>query len=290
MKKSDSTTFINSKALDIELDKFSNNRPYAHLIIDDFFKEDVAKQLSKSFFKYEDRNWHIYKNAIENKKTLNSWNHFNPLQYKVFTELNSFYFVHILGKMVGNNLYADPGLHGGGLHIHTNDGNLNPHLDYSIHPKIGLQRRLNLIVYLEKDYKEEYGGHLGLWGKKTPSLPGNLAKEILPKFNRAVLLDTTQNSWHGMSRKLTLPEDKYRKSIASYYLQIPQKTADRRTRALFAPRKEQIGNKGVMKLIKMRSKEKTYSKAYVSELGKDQLFQQGKRNIYRLRLEKDSTS
>ena len=52
-------------------------------------------------------------------------------------------------RKIGIKLFIDPGLHGGGWHIHSNKGNLNPHLDYSIHPKMDIQRRLNLIVYLE---------------------------------------------------------------------------------------------------------------------------------------------
>ena len=115
-------------------------------------------------------------------------------------------------------------MHGGGWHIHANNGNLNPHLDYTIHPKMKYQRRLNLIIYLEQTYREKYGGHLGFWSHdKINNLPKHLCKEIFPKFNRAIIFDTSQNSWHGLSTPVKLPKNKFRKSIAVYYLSKPKK-------------------------------------------------------------------
>ncbi|MBL6791229.1 MAG: 2OG-Fe(II) oxygenase [Methylophilaceae bacterium] len=86
------------------------------------------------------------------------------------------------------------------------------------------QRRLNLIIYLEESYKDKYGGHLGFWSHdKKNYLPKNLIKEIYPKFNRAVIFDTSQNSWHGLSTIVKVPKNKLRKSIAIYYLSKPKK-------------------------------------------------------------------
>ena len=225
--------FINKSSLDrIDSIAFRENTPYSHMVVDNFFIPEIAEELSESFPAYESEYWHVYKNAVEEKKTMNTWNHFDPLQYKVFSELNSDEFIGSLKKLVDGRLFPDHGLHGGGLHIHSNGGNLNPHLDYSIHPKMNLQRKINLIIYLEKEFKETYGGHLGLWSSKDPGQPGKLVKEIVPLFNRAVIFDTTQNSWHGMSRKLTLPREKCRKSFAAYYLQDPAINAAQRTRTL----------------------------------------------------------
>lgn len=115
--------------------------------------------------------------------------------------------------------------------MHGAGGSLNPHLDYSIHPKLPLQRKLNLIVYLSQDLKETHGGHFGLWtGENSPD---TLVKEIAPKFNRAIIFDTTQNSWHGLSRECVAPDGIYRKSIAIYYLTDLPEHADTRSRALF---------------------------------------------------------
>jgi Rps23 Pro-64 3,4-dihydroxylase Tpa1-like proline 4-hydroxylase len=254
---------LNDLALKIDSDLYSNAIPIPHIVIDDFFKLEIASEISKSFPDYESDQWHVYANSIENKKTINNWNHFDSLQYQVFTELNSPLFVDLLAKLTGSTLYSDSGLHGGGLHIHAGNGNLNPHLDYSLHPKTGLQRKLNVIVYLEEGFKAEYGGHLGLWKDGGNGQPGKLVTEVFPKFNRAVIFDTTKMSWHGLSRSLNLEEGKYRKSFAVYYLQQPEENVDPRTRALFAPREDQKDDTGVLDLIKVRSDEKSHAEAYI---------------------------
>ena len=131
---------------------------------------------------------------------------------------------------------------------------------------MNIQRRLNLIIYLENSYKPHYGGHLGFWEHDSKScLPGKLKKEIFPKFNRAVIFDTSQNSWHGLSRPISLPQKVYRKSIAIYYLCKPQNKHLKNKRALFAPRDDQKKSKSLLKLIKMRVNEKLYHKAYIKK-------------------------
>ena len=168
-----------------------------------------------------------------------------------------------ISKNVGVNLYQDPGLHGGGWHIHGPGGNLNPHLDYSIHPKVALQRKINIIIYLASDLMDVHGGHLGLWEHDLEdNAPGKLIERIQPKFNRAVIFDTTQNSWHGMCEPLVQPDGIYRKSLAIYYLTDPTNNADQRERALFAPREEQKGDQSVEQLIKTRANSKNFSSAY----------------------------
>jgi len=138
--------------------------------------------------------------------------------------LNSPQMIKLLEKHVGVNLFPDMGLHGGGWHMHGSGGNLNPHFDYSIHPKCGLQRKLNIIIYLSRDLKPiKHKGHLGLWSHDHKiNQPKDLIKEVEPIFNRAIIFDTTQNSWHGMSQKLQVPKGIYRKSLAVYYLTEPK--------------------------------------------------------------------
>jgi hypothetical protein len=177
--------------------------------------------------------------------------------------LNSADFVQILCDALHGTLHPDPGLHGGGWHIHASGGNLNPHLDYSIHPKLGLQRKLNLIVYLGQGLEETHGGHLGLWQHDAcAQAPGSLVQEIAPRFNRAVLFDTTQNAWHGMSRPLHCPPDVFRKSLAVYYLCQPEAKAPARGRALYAPRPNQIGDTAIAQLIAKRADVHTSPQVY----------------------------
>lgn len=255
--------FVNSKNFTENIFSIKNNFPFDHCVIDDFFLPNVANDLESEFLDYDDARWFYYKNAIEDKKALNDWNAFPSLTYKVFQELMSHDFISVLKEVMGVEIYVDHGLHGGGWHIHGAGGNLNPHLDYSIHPKMNKLRKLNIIMYLSKNLHDEHGGHLGLWthDSKLNSI-GKLVKEIQPKFNRAVIFDTTQNSWHGMSRHLIQPEGVYRKSLAIYYLTDPPGNADQRERAMFAPRDDQVGDSEIEKLIKLRSDSKLYHTVY----------------------------
>jgi Rps23 Pro-64 3,4-dihydroxylase Tpa1-like proline 4-hydroxylase len=178
--------------------------------------------------------------------------------------LNSDEFLRTLRSVIFKNkkLYTDVGLNGGGWHIHKKGGKLNTHLDYSLHPKLGLQRKLNIIIYLNSNWKKEWEGNLGLWSNESDKKPGDLVKKIEPKFNRAILFDTTQNSWHGLPDALKCPNTEFRKSIAVYYLCEPPKKVNKRGKALFAPTNEQASNKAVIDLIKKRSDTKTASSTY----------------------------
>ncbi len=153
---------INIKKLDKAFNTFSENQPFDHFVCDDFFVENIAIELSKEFPEFNDDIWHKYDNPIENKKLLNNWNAFPPLTYRVLSSLNSNEFLNFIQERTGvKDIFSDSGLNGAGWHIHNRGGKLNVHLDYSLHPKLGLQRKYNLIIFLEKDWKKEWGG--GTW-------------------------------------------------------------------------------------------------------------------------------
>ena len=229
--------------------------PFNHWVFDDFFSIERAKKLSGEFLDYDDPNWFDYNNPVENKKSLNNWYCFPPETYKVFAYLNSPEFIDILKGVTGiDKLYPDIGLHGGGWHIHKTGGKLNVHLDYSIHPKLHLQRKLNLIVYLSEDWNIEWGGSLQLWSHDEQSKkPKELVRTVDNIFNRAILFDTTQNSWHGFPEQLTCPEGVFRKSIAVYYLTDPPEGTDPRSRALYAPNENQKDDPLVLDFIQKRA-------------------------------------
>ena len=231
------------------------NFPFYYQVIDNFFNQEQAKRISKEFPDYNSDVWFCYNNPLENKKTCNNWYQFGPETYKTLTMLNSKEFIKQLEKITGiSKLYPDIGLHGGGLHIHGTGGKLNIHLDYSIHPKLKLQRKLNLIIYLEENWNPEWGGNLEFWSHdKEKNKPDKRFITIDNVFNRAVLFDTSKNSWHGFPDPLTCPEGKYRKSLAVYYLTDPPKEVEQRQRALYAPTKEQEDNPEILKLIKRRA-------------------------------------
>ena len=177
----------------------SGTDPFNYWILDNFLDVEDARQLSKEFIDYDNPTEEIihYQGWIAEKKTCNKWDRFPPLTYKVFTNLLSVDFISKLSDITGvTPLYPDIGLHGGGWHMHGQSGRLAVHLDYSIHPKLDLQRKLNLILYLEEDYDPAWGGSLQFWSHdEKKKKPKDKVREVEPIFNRAVLFDTTQNSW-----------------------------------------------------------------------------------------------
>lgn len=254
---------IDYENFDLAAKSYGKDGPFDHCVIDNFFKPEAAEALEAEIPSYDSDDWYFYNNSIEHKKTQNSWDKFPSATYRAFAELQSAALTDRLAALLDCPLYVDHGLHGGGWHIHGVGGNLNPHFDYSIHPKMKLERVLNIIVYLSSALRPEHGGDLGLWEHDDQSgQPGALIKEITPVFNRAVLFNTTQNSWHGMSKPLVVDEGIYRKSLAIYYLRDPAPGADTRGRALFAPREAQRNDEKVLETIRLRSNVNTSKDVY----------------------------
>lgn len=248
----------------LQKDNWENSKPFFHLVIDEFLDLNILNQVVQEFPPFESDIWKIYNNPLENKKLLNYYDKFGPATYKLFCYLNSSEFIDKLELLIGEKLYPDIGLNGGGLHTHKTGGKLNTHLDYSIHPKLELERRINLLIYVTPKWEYHWGGSLGLWAKKNnENKPGKLVKSIYPKFNRAIVFDTTQDSWHGLPEPIKCPEGIFRNSIAVYYLCNPRSLiANPRRKALFAPTKEQEGDKDILDLIQKRSSLNTANKVY----------------------------
>lgn len=264
-------SFLSEKLLEANFaSDFRHAGPYNHIVIDDFFNEETAEALAVEFPEFNSTLWYNYNNAIEKKRAMNSWDRFPKTTYSVFTYLNSPQFVSMLQRWTGNKtLYPDIGLHGGGWHAHGRGGKLNVHLDYSLHPKLKLERKLNLIVYMTKGWEKQWGGGLQLWSHdQANNAPLRCEKVIENKFNRAVLFDTTQNSWHGLPEPLDCPEGRIRQSLAIYYLTQPNTLTPERPKALFAPDEKQKNDAHVLELIRQRSGLDTAAQSYRDEENK----------------------
>jgi Rps23 Pro-64 3,4-dihydroxylase Tpa1-like proline 4-hydroxylase len=198
--------------------------PFPHCVIDNFFDTYVANKLHENIksLKLEDANF-----KFTNKKSLYEYNKFAfsnieklPLKLKeVFVYLNSKEFIEKVEKLTGISglIYGDVELRGAGVHIIKNEGFLGMHTDFnsyhhSTHGK--LDRRINLLVYMNKDWKREYKGDLIMYNKDNISK----VKSIQPIFNRCVIFNTTNKSVHGHPEPLCVDKEYiYRKSIAVYY-------------------------------------------------------------------------
>jgi Rps23 Pro-64 3,4-dihydroxylase Tpa1-like proline 4-hydroxylase len=139
---------------------------------------------------------------------------FGPTTRLLLYHLNSITFLDFLSKATGiENLISDPCFEGGGLHQIPRGGKLGVHADFNKHRRFGLDRRLNAILYLNKDWHEEYGGHLELWNRDVTRCEA----KILPLFNRLAVFGTTDFTFHGHPDPLQCPEGMTRKSLALYY-------------------------------------------------------------------------
>ena len=104
---------LNNMDLSELKEKYENGKPFKHVVIDNFFKLDVANRLADEFPNYtNDELWNIYKNPLEIKRTNNSWEQFPELTYQTFTELNDRFFINNIESIIDvNGIVADMGLH-----------------------------------------------------------------------------------------------------------------------------------------------------------------------------------
>ncbi len=194
-------------------EQYRSNSPFPHVVIDDLLDADLLRSIAgnypaldgKQFF---DRDQERFKFQ------------FNPEEVEfgttrnVLAELNGQAFLGFLEEMTGiKGLIADPYFIGGGLHLTRRGGHLGVHADFNIHGLMNVERRLNLLVYLNDGWQGEYGGELELWDKPMRSC----VKSIAPVLGRAVVFNTSLDSFHGQPQPLTCPEDRDRRSIATYY-------------------------------------------------------------------------
>ncbi|HSS20302.1 MAG TPA: 2OG-Fe(II) oxygenase [Pyrinomonadaceae bacterium] len=193
---------------------YSAAEPFPHTVIDDFLPAPALASVADSFPRAEDIEWHRSANPRQQKLAVEDETLISDDARWLLYQLNSATFMKFLEVLTGiDGLIPDPYFAGGGLHQIEPGGYLKIHADFNRHPKFNLERRLNLLLYLNRDWKEEYGGHLELWNREmTRSI-----HRILPSFNRCVIFNTTDFSYHGHPEPLMCPAGMTRKSLALYY-------------------------------------------------------------------------
>ena len=194
---------------------FNNAKPFEYIIIDNFLKEEIANKISNEYPSNLD-DYHKYNNPLEIKYAYDNIPNMSTDIQNIFYSLCSDKVLDALKIITANEkLEYDPTCHGGGLHIHPNNGRLHMHLDYEKHPVLeNKQRYLNIILYLTKDWKAEWGGETELWNEDMTECQ---AKSPVI-FNTALIFKTTEKSWHGLPEPIKCPDDKFRKTLAFYYL------------------------------------------------------------------------
>jgi len=194
--------------------EYASADPFPHIVLDDVFQPEFLRQVAAEFPDFNDPTWAQFDNNREKKLASQGDEQLGPYARAFISNLNSGTFINFLEKLTGiDGLIADPHLMGGGMHRIQPGGKLAVHVDFNKYPKLGLERRLNVLVYLNEDWEESFGGHFELWNKDMSAA----VVKVLPVFNRMALFSTTEISWHGHPEPLTCPEDRSRRSIALYY-------------------------------------------------------------------------
>ncbi len=195
---------------------FKSKHPFSFTLIEDFFFPEPAELLHHAYPTIKNGQWDGTTYLDQKNKFQKTVFDAESIFDRVFSELNCSEFLKWLEDLTGiDQLSGDAELFGGGLHQSVNGAFLNVHVDYNIHPVTKEHRRINVLVYMNQDWKEEYEGHLELWDLT------NDKKECIgrfaPSFNRCVIFETNEISFHGHPKPLNTPKEVNRKSIATYY-------------------------------------------------------------------------
>lgn len=200
-------------------DRFLAAQPFAHCVIDGFLVADFVQALAADFPAFERGNSLNEDGKPAGKSVVERLHSLGDAYARLDRCVQSPAFLELVGRITGiPGLLYDPSYFGGGTHENRNGQSLDNHIDFNYHPDSGWHRRLNLIVYLNPRWEEDWGGALELHRDPYDS-DADVVVGVAPLFNRCVIFETTEHSWHGFPT-ITLPADRpdlSRKSLALYF-------------------------------------------------------------------------
>ncbi len=182
--------------------------PFPYAVIDGLFDADMLRQAEQEFPSPQAASWHRFDGVTEVKQIATKLSDMGNAQQNLINQLMSEGWVKEISNMAGIPDLI-PFLRGGGLHMTVSGGFLGIHADFNRHGDF--YRRINSLLFLNEFWEEEWGSHLELWNGSR------CVKRIAPIFNRLVLFNTSDKSFHGHPAPLRCPVDRARKSIAVYY-------------------------------------------------------------------------
>jgi hypothetical protein len=194
---------------------YKSAQPYPHAIFDNVFDPAKLREVLAEFPDLSTRSEVIkFNNANERKIASEGESQFSDKSLALMHFLNSLPFLHFLEELTDiPQLISDPHFVGGGFHEIKPGGFLKVHVDFNKHYTYGLDRRLNVLIYLNENWDESYGGHFELWGRDM----SHCVTRVSPLFNRLVVFSTIPGSFHGHPHPLTCPPERSRRSLALYY-------------------------------------------------------------------------
>jgi len=196
---------------------FDTATPFRHAVIDGFFDESLCRAMLADFPRFDDRYARNEMGDVGGKAVRTGVRELSSVYRDIDDYLQTPAFLDFVSKVTGiPELLYDPDYVGGGTHENRDGQGLDQHVDFNFHPATRWHRRLNLIVYLNPEWDGAWGGNLQL---QTDPWNGDVrGPTIVPLFNRAVIFETTERSWHGFDT-IHLPDDRKelsRKSFAIY--------------------------------------------------------------------------
>ncbi|MFA5882552.1 MAG: 2OG-Fe(II) oxygenase [Acidimicrobiia bacterium] len=225
-------------------ERYATAQPFPHAYFDGLLPDDALDLALAAFPDPDCPVWKEYENYHEVKLETQGEERLPPEISLLLYQFNSAPFLQFLEHLSGiEGLIPDPYFSGGGLHQIVRGGKLGVHADFSRHTTLPLHRRINVIIFLNRDWKEEYGGHLELWNRDATQC----CERILPVFNRTAIFSTTDWSYHGHPEPLECPEGMTRKSIALYYFTVERpegETIDGKESTLFVQRPGEVVPQG----------------------------------------------
>ena len=198
-----------------ERSNFLEGRPFPHAVIDGMLPDALLDEVVREAPGADKAaNWVRWADENSKKRGLRDDWTMGPTTRLLLGQFNSATFVNFLEDLTGiTGLIPDPHFFGGGLHTIERGGYLRVHADFNHYPRLDLQRRINALLYLNRDWQDDWGGHLELWDRTL----SRRETMIAPVFNRMVIFATTDTAFHGHPNPLETPPGIARRSLALYY-------------------------------------------------------------------------
>jgi hypothetical protein len=194
-------------------EQYQAGKPYPHIVIDNFMPPGVLDACLAEFPSKMDSLSQKYDTEQERKMSYHP-DTLPPNLRHLFYAFNSRPFIRVIENITSiKGLIPDPYFAGAGFHELRQGGHLSIHADFNHHKPMNLERRVNVLIYLNKNWEDKFGGQLELWENDM----SRCVHSIVPLFNRCVVFNTTSGSNHGNPQPINHPEGVSRKSIALYY-------------------------------------------------------------------------
>jgi Rps23 Pro-64 3,4-dihydroxylase Tpa1-like proline 4-hydroxylase len=194
-------------------DRYMSAQPFPHIVIDDFLPPALLERCLADFPDSSEAE-QTYNRDQERLKRSYSPDLLPVQTRQLFYAFNSRPFIQVVQNISGiEGLIPDPYFLGGGFHEVADGGHLSMHADFNRHVQMNLERRINMLIYLNKDWTDEFGGQLELWDDRMSCC----VQSIVPLFNRCVIFSTTSRSMHGNPNPVRHPQKISRRSIALYF-------------------------------------------------------------------------